>query len=178
MWTVRNPQVDWPIIGEIEAADDRAAVIVAVSLIEDRLAATIKTCLHCHDKDAVAAMFEGMGPLRNFSAQVRLGFLIGIYGEAMRDTLNQLGRIRNRFAHELNVNSFAHPRVNGLVNNLNTDPIITSIKHESIKNAFVGSSLGASPAKDRKLFVATIQVTLLLLELFRSYAHKPHQPLF
>jgi hypothetical protein len=38
--------VDWPIIGQIKAADDHAASIVTVSFAEDRLEKVIKTFLN------------------------------------------------------------------------------------------------------------------------------------
>lgn len=178
MWTVRDPRIDWPIIDEIEKAGDRAAVILAASLIEDRLEKAIKTFLH-EDKDITPQIFEGLGPLAGFSSKTRFGFLLGLYGESTRKTLERIGQIRNRFAHELDVSSFSHPRISGIVQHLDPFSLIKSLKQDRFKNAFVGTSIAASPAKDRELFIDTIQAILMLLELYRTYAeHKPHEPQF
>jgi DNA-binding MltR family transcriptional regulator len=178
MWTVRDPSIDWPIIDEIEKAGDRAAAILAASMIEDRLEKAVKTFLH-EDKEITPAMFEGLGPLASFSAKARMGFVLGIYGEPMLKTLNRIGQIRNRFAHELEVNSFTHPKVSGIVSLLDPSSIIQKVSHEKIKGAFAGTSIAIKPAKDRQRFIDTIQVTLMLLELYRTYSeHKPHTPSF
>jgi hypothetical protein len=178
MWTVRDPKIDWPIINEIEAAGDRAAVILAVSLIEDRLEKAIRTFFHDH-KEISPAIFEGLGPLASFSAKTRGGFLIGIYGEQTQQTLIRLGKIRNRFAHELEVNSFTHPKISGVVELLDPASIIQGIKHEKMKAFFAGTSIAIHPAKDRQLFIDTIQVILMLLEMYKTYSeYKPHDPAF
>lgn len=178
MWTVRDPSIDWPIIEEIEEAGDRAAAILAASLIEDRLEKAIKTFLH-YDKEITPQMFEGLGPLASFSAKTRAGFMLGIYSEPARKTLERIGQIRNRFAHELNVNAFTHPRISGVVQHLDPAAIIQKISHERIKAIFAGTSIAVKPAKDRQLFTDTIQTMLMLLEMYRTYAeHHPLSPAF
>jgi hypothetical protein len=178
MWTVRDPSIDWPIIEEIEKADDRAAAILAISLIEDRLEKAIKPLLHSH-KEITPAMFDGLGPLASFSAKTRMGFLLGIYGEQFRNTLSRIGQIRNKFAHELNVNSFTHQHISSHVEHLDPASLIQGINHPKMKAFFMGTSMAVKPSKDRQRFIDTVQVLLMLLEMHRTYWEQPpHSPAF
>ena len=178
MWTVRDPKIDWPIIEEIEEAGDRASAILAASLIEDRLEKAIKLFLH-HHKEITPAMFESLGPLASFSAKTRMGFLLGIYSEPFYSTLSRINQIRNRFAHELGVNSFTHPRISGLVEHLDPAALIQKINHPRMKAFFAGTSIAVNPAKDRQRFIDTIQVLLMLLEMYKTYwEEQPPSPAF
>jgi DNA-binding MltR family transcriptional regulator len=78
---------------------DRAIAILASALVEDALEDAIVARLSPLSKDDHASLFEGEGPLSTFSARIRVGFALSIFGKITRDDLNCMRDIRNAFAH-------------------------------------------------------------------------------
>lgn len=119
VWMATN-QKEAGAIQELMGLPDRAAGIVAAALLEARLEAALRGVLRDgltgNGKDATVQneMFRTSGPLGTFSAKIKLGFMLGLYGDTGRRNLERLKAIRNRFAHELGASSFADPEVRGL----------------------------------------------------------------
>jgi hypothetical protein len=96
---------------------DRAAAIIAGSLLETTLTRTLVAHLHTHRK-VTEDLFKVSGALGYFGTKINLGFLIGMYGEPFRKELDTIKEIRNDFAHKLSVHDFKTDRINGLTKNL------------------------------------------------------------
>jgi len=78
---------------------DRAVAILASALVEDALEGAILASLSPLSKEDRASLFEGDGPLSTFSAKIRVGFALSIFGAITRADLNCMRDVRNAFAH-------------------------------------------------------------------------------
>ena len=61
-------------------ADDRSAAISAAALTELAVEKAIKLRLRRLTKTEQNALFDGTAPLASFSAKIRMGYALGIYG--------------------------------------------------------------------------------------------------
>lgn len=91
-------------------ASDRAAAIVAVAYVEDKLTSAIRTCLKS-DKDAFQRLFKPTGPLGPMGAKLQLGYLLSLYSKEFRDDLEILAKVRNDFAHWAEPATFDHKEI-------------------------------------------------------------------
>lgn len=92
---------------------DRGAIIFAASLVAESLEAMIRANLRDDPttvKNIVNPMFDGLGPLATFSAQIKLAYSMKLICKEAFDALELLRKLRNAFAHEprpLNLDSDA-----------------------------------------------------------------------
>jgi len=106
------------VIKEITMArSERAAAIVAGTLVEDHLTTVLKRHLIDNPKK-VRELFDVTGPLGAFGTKIDLGYLLGLYSEAAWKELDTIKRIRNEFAHKMEANSFQRQKISGLSDNL------------------------------------------------------------
>lgn len=98
-------------IREISTIFDRAAAILAAAILENRLEGALRRALRDHRKNANTTvhglMFDGMGPLKTFSAKINLGLMIGLYGSGAWNDLDSVWLLRNHFAHESGMRDFS-----------------------------------------------------------------------
>lgn len=103
-------------IKELDTLPDRAAGIVGATILESRLrnrlkhetpSFTVKDRATLHER-----MFNPSGPVGSFSAQINLGFMLGLYDEQAWRDLDAIRRIRNDFAHETEIGSFKQKAIN------------------------------------------------------------------
>lgn len=87
-------------------ADDRSAAITAAALTEVAVEKAIKLRLRPLTKTEQRALFDGTAPLATFSAKIRMGYALGIYGRETRHDLESINAIRNVFAHSVHEVSF------------------------------------------------------------------------
>jgi hypothetical protein len=98
------------IIAELSQPDsDRAAGIVGAVLVEESLAALIRSRLIA-DEESLQELFRPSGALGAFSVKIRLAFLLGLYSAEARNELNTIKEIRNEFAHRV-ARSFSFARI-------------------------------------------------------------------
>lgn len=108
-----------PAFLEMDDADDRTCAIVGLAFVENNLVLCLMKRFVPLDEKAQRNLFdEPQALLSTFAVKVELGFLLNIYGQAVRDDLRTLARIRNRFAHYLEVRGFDHPEVADLCDKL------------------------------------------------------------
>lgn len=95
---------------------DRVVGILFPVLIDRRLETAIKG--RWRDLTPHRAVFKELfrdgGPLGSFQPRIHIGYAIGLYDEAMHADIKRIARIRNAFAHEPGVNSFADQPVGDL----------------------------------------------------------------
>jgi hypothetical protein len=105
------------VIAEIERQSDRAASLIAASLLEDRLLKLIKSTLVGH-KTIEDKMFKGSGPVASFSAKIDLAFVMGLFDDDVHKRMHTIREIRNEFAHNVRPLHFASQRPKALCANL------------------------------------------------------------
>jgi hypothetical protein len=111
---IRAPKNYAPVLLEMELADDRAAAIVAASLVETSLTLVIiKRLREPLDDVEIKRLFEGRGVLSTFEYKIDIGFALNLYDKLVRDDLHKIREIRNQFAHHLEVRNFDHTDVSG-----------------------------------------------------------------
>jgi DNA-binding MltR family transcriptional regulator len=97
-------------IDELEASSDRAAGIIAGTIIDSHLYEVLGRCL-CGQSEAYSAkvrknMFSPDGALGGFGTRANLAYLMGLIGEDAHADLQNFAKIRNSFAHHSKHNSF------------------------------------------------------------------------
>ncbi|MDP3852916.1 MltR family transcriptional regulator [Phenylobacterium sp.] len=97
-------------IQELTALPPRAAAIVGVALVHSRIA-TMVAAKFPNDGNTKKGLFRENGALAGYDTQTKMAYAFGIISDrALRDC-QRLGRVRNLFAHNLEVADFKHPLV-------------------------------------------------------------------
>jgi DNA-binding MltR family transcriptional regulator len=107
-------QVAWE---NVRKDGSRGSVILAGTLVEDSLRALlISRMAPGVEKDGSKDLFGPMKPLSTFSAKIRMGFAMKLYGERTFDDLELLKKLRNLFAHGRLAIDFNTPEVKSAIN--------------------------------------------------------------
>jgi hypothetical protein len=77
---------------------NRAVGVVWPAIVENRLTDALKAYLRPDDR-VFGDLFRPDGALGTFGSKIRLGYMLGLYEEDLKDDLVQLTKIRNAFAH-------------------------------------------------------------------------------
>lgn len=85
--------------------NDRALAIVGRAFLDTVLESILIEFL-VDDEKEVAELMRYEGPLGTYSGRIRGAYCLGLLRKTVRDDLRLVGRIRNRFAHDLSA-SFA-----------------------------------------------------------------------
>jgi hypothetical protein len=100
-----------PAFLDTDTASDRAGTICMVALFEDMLSDAIRNRLVRLSKQEDARMFGERGCIGTLAAKIDIGYAIGLYGVETMAVLHNARRIRNKFAHLHEADSFDHPEV-------------------------------------------------------------------
>ncbi len=96
------------VFSEIGADNDRAAILVGGAMIEHALELSIEARLRKPSGQSDRGqLFTSIGVFRDFSEKIIGAYLLKIIGTETRRELDQIRRIRNRAAHDMNPISFA-----------------------------------------------------------------------
>jgi len=85
-----------------EEKNDRALAIVGAAFL-DTLLEHILISFLVDDPKEVAELLRPDQPLGTYGSRVRAAYCLGLINKAIRDDLRAIGKIRNRFAHDLHV---------------------------------------------------------------------------
>ena len=87
---------------------DYAITLMCQTFVEKALEVAILAHLAPFDEDANKRIFDydNRGPLSDFSAKIKFGYVMGIYGKNTKNDLDAIREIRNAFAHSLQPISF------------------------------------------------------------------------
>lgn len=102
---------------ELHSESDRAVALVGGAVVEQCLHDALLVHLH-KDKRLTDRLFHPSSALGSFAIKIDLGYLVGLYGDGARSELNLIRKIRNEFAHNLEVQTFAAEPVSSWVNGL------------------------------------------------------------
>lgn len=108
-WFVEGPE-EIAAVKDLDAMSDRAAAIVAATLVETRLSLALKSRLQ-QDQAVVERMFRPSGPLGSFAAKIDLAFLTDLISKEAHRDLVIFKSIRNNFAHQLHALDFFAERI-------------------------------------------------------------------
>jgi hypothetical protein len=121
----------WPFDNDHEAAavmglrdeSDRAAAIIAATILESRLEQKIKGRLRAgsesrQSKAILEELFRAGGAIGSFHIKVQVGFMMRIYGIRTYKELQCIKDIRNRFAHHIDVRDFNSHSIKSKASNL------------------------------------------------------------
>jgi hypothetical protein len=112
--TPEEYQVAWE---SVRKDGSRGSVILAGTLVEDSLRALlISRMAPGVEKDGPKDLFGPMKPLSSFSAKIRMGFALKLYGERTFHDLELLRELRNLFAHGTLAIDFDTPDVRSVIN--------------------------------------------------------------
>jgi hypothetical protein len=104
-------------IYELRDQSDRAAAIVAATILDLVLTSALEEFLQPHPKEA-KEFLAITGPVGDFKAKIDLALLVGLVDKAAHRDLVTVRDIRNYFAHKLNVSSFKSEAVASLSKNI------------------------------------------------------------
>ncbi len=79
--------------------NDRGAALLLTSNLENSLRIAIERKLGITEKRRAMLFVDEAAPLRDFSAKVRIGYAVGLFGEDTKNNLDIIRLIRNAFAH-------------------------------------------------------------------------------
>jgi len=116
---------------EFKGATDRATAIVAGAFLDDALGSLLQSFMVI-DAGSDDALFANNGPLSTFSAKILLAFRLGIISARERSDLEVVRKIRNRFAHEVSLNSFTDQSTRDLCRNMETPIEMLSVDMNGI----------------------------------------------
>jgi hypothetical protein len=105
-WITRGvPHILLRQVEEEMKGSDRATAIVGGAFVDDHLTDSLKSNMVRNER-LTEKMFSPGQIFGDFGAKIHFGYLIGIYSERAHDELTTIRRIRNEFAHQLELNSF------------------------------------------------------------------------
>jgi hypothetical protein len=85
---------------------DRVVGIVLGAMLDERLSSTLQACVQ-HDTKLVEKSFNHESNLfGTFGARTNLGFFLGLFSKETHRDLELVAKIRNRFAHKVEVALF------------------------------------------------------------------------
>jgi hypothetical protein len=95
---------------EMAKGSDRSVAIVGGTLVETNLRHAL-TCFMHKNKKITDETFRSTGAFGAFETKIRLGRLIGLYGENAHNDLMVIKKIRNKFAHSIEVKDFESKQI-------------------------------------------------------------------
>jgi len=157
---IRTNEDDTLIFKEIDNQTDRAAALIAVAYLEERLYTALLARL-IRNKEAEEGLFGRSRPLGSFSSRIDLGALIGVYEPSTRKKLHTIREIRNEFAHQSKPRNFEDQRIRALCRNIAlTAKVALHNKTTGVKHDLLFEDDGTP----RGEFINVIKYLLLILD--------------
>src|SRR5215510_11720035 len=99
---------------ELPYLSDRAAAIVAATLLDNHVTNVLKEELKHGDDKVLGELLRGRGPIGAFANRIRVIYALGLITKQGYEDLRAINRIRNLFAHNSSVRTFDHEQVKSL----------------------------------------------------------------
>ncbi|HVA83653.1 MAG TPA: MltR family transcriptional regulator [Candidatus Binataceae bacterium] len=93
-----------------DESPDRGLAISLPAIVEDRLAAILKLVM-LEDKKLLNELFQPNGPLGTFGTKITLSYMLGMVTEEVYHDLKIIHKIRNCFAHRVDIKTLAQPPI-------------------------------------------------------------------
>ena len=94
---------------DYEEQNDRAIAIVGAAFL-DTILEHILTAFFVDDEKEVKELLQPEKPLGTYGGRTRMVYCLGLINQVVRDDLRLVGKIRNKFAHDLYA-SFADEKI-------------------------------------------------------------------
>jgi hypothetical protein len=109
-WLTYKDAAEAAFVHEISALSDRLVGILAPIILEKRLTEAIQHRWVDNPIQGGTTIFKGIfgasGELGSFGTKIRVGLATGLYGTESYADLTRIEKIRNHFAHQLDVQEF------------------------------------------------------------------------
>lgn len=103
---------DWlAVMGQMNGPEERAAGIVASAFLENYLAWALLSRMRGNLSSAGRKRLFDDGALADFGSKIDLAHALCILGDTARADMKRIAAIRNRFAHQMEISTFAHPEI-------------------------------------------------------------------
>jgi DNA-binding MltR family transcriptional regulator len=112
VWWIGGNEEIHKAIQRLEQESDRSVAIIAATILEQHITEAIKRRWHDHPT-TINRIMQIDGPLGNFGPKIDLVFLIGLVSPEAHQDLVYIKKVRNRFAHYLDVETFDTPLIKG-----------------------------------------------------------------
>ncbi len=146
-------------LNQLEKESARGLALVGAAILDDRLCDLLKSFL-IPKPEKVKQLLGAGGPLGTLRSRITAAYCLGLVAEDQYHTLLTLNEIRNKFAHDLDSESFDSQRVRKLCSKL--------VLPEPLRQ---GKEFESAP--DRWKFL--LNVVLLAFELDMSRRHIKNQ---
>jgi DNA-binding MltR family transcriptional regulator len=101
-----------------EALRDRDRAIVLSAIAENHLTSLLQLLMRRDEKKISQQLFNPIGPLGPFGTKIRVAYMLRILPPDVHKDLMIVSKIRNKFAHDLSVKSFADRRITDWVKSM------------------------------------------------------------
>ncbi|MBN2561440.1 MAG: hypothetical protein JXQ75_10980 [Phycisphaerae bacterium] len=119
------------LVAEIAVESDRAAAVLAVAGMDDRLRALLKKILVAQTSQSIS-LLRPEDPLGSFSAKIEVLYRIGLIGSDIHREFHLIRKIRNKFAHLSDEISFDNSPVSDIANDLTTPQLVAKMPSFSV----------------------------------------------
>lgn len=109
-----------------ENVSDRSSALVLANIVENRLTEALKLIMR-DDKPLVDELFNPSGPLGAYGTKIRLAYMLRMLAPETYKDLMIIGRIRNKFAHDLSVTSFDNQQIHDWIKNMHIYGIVKTM---------------------------------------------------
>lgn len=154
------------ILTELQSQSDRGAAIVGVAFLDDKLRKVTEFAFpEPLSRRKQRALFGPTAPLGTYDAKIRLASALGLLPDEVVGDLQLLGRIRNRFAHDLDIREFSHPVIAPLCEQL------IGYRTESVARDGTTTRIleYRGPPDARRAFILSVDVAVHLILIFAEH---------
>ncbi|UPK45469.1 MltR family transcriptional regulator [Paenibacillus pabuli] len=101
----------------LNGESDRGCALLAIAFLDNILKELLRKFL-VDDSSVFNNLFAGSGGLSSFSSRIELAYLLGLISPMQRRDLNLLRKIRNDFAHSMDIIDFENQTISNRINEL------------------------------------------------------------
>lgn len=117
-----------------DPAHPRAAGVMWPTLVERRIDQLFEIGFR-PDKIVYNELFQPSGALGNYAVKVRLAYMLGWFQKDFYEDLLLISKIRNRFAHEIEVKDFSENRIFAWLSNMKSYQLLPGMLEHAKKRA-------------------------------------------
>jgi DNA-binding MltR family transcriptional regulator len=111
---------------------DRSEAVALPVILEQFVEFLLREAMTPHDKAAVNEVLSPSGPIGSFGAKCRLAYVLGLMHQTTYQDFMLITKIRNRFAHELQVKEYSDPVIDNWMRSLHMYKIMQEISVEDL----------------------------------------------
>jgi hypothetical protein len=117
-----------------EKADDRSCAILFAAYLDNCVTVTLLANVK-YPSECEKRLLSESGPLGSLSARIDLLRVLGLLDDATYKDLHYIRKIRNKFAHEMHIDSFCHDQIKSWCSDLQLPKVRSNQEtYESLRN--------------------------------------------